>query len=119
MSWSCQHCIAHRAERSGGPGFLPSSPGALPLLVLAAAAPLPFLLKLPGDSTPAAPGQVSGSWGESFASAIHPSMLLPPPQPPDLPEALSAPAPPVNQAWAPADHPACPGDGPLPCVWAH
>lgn len=33
MSWSCQHCIAHRAERSGGPGFLPSSPGALPLLV--------------------------------------------------------------------------------------
>ena len=54
------HSSSGRAVRRTWLPAIPS-PGALPLLVLAAAAPLPFLLKLPGDSTPAAPGQVSGS----------------------------------------------------------
>ena len=106
------------AHRLSGQQDLASHPrvqgGTLLLLIHVAAAPLPFRPKVPGDCMTAAPGQGSGSREEGSASAIQPSMLLP--QPLDLPEALSALAPPFSRAQTPADLPACPGDGPRPCV---
>lgn len=107
---SCQ-CHSSWAERSGGPGLPPPSPGALLLLIHVAVAPSPFRPELPGDSTTAAPDQESGLKEEGNASAIQPSMLLL--QPLDLPEALSAPGPSIQPGLDPYGSPS------LPWRWAH
>ena len=57
---SCQ-CHSSWAERSGGPGLPPPSPGALLLLTHMDVAPLSFRPELPGDSMIATPDQESGS----------------------------------------------------------
>lgn len=54
---------------------------------------------------------------EATASALQPLLLRPLPWPPP-PRGPIGPAPPVSQAWAPADHPARPPDRPPPCAWA-